>query len=69
VSGGDGPPDQRAGRREVVAILWVAAAFIAVAVVGFLVVPAGRVVWAVLLFFGVIAVPQAFLHSRNRPRE
>ena len=69
MSGKPPPKDQQAGRREAVAILWVAAAFIAVAVVGFLLVPAGRIVCAVLLFFGVLAVPQAFLHSRGRRRD
>lgn len=46
------------------AILWSAAAFLAVAVTGLLLLPGLRILWIVLLIFGIAAVPQAF--SRNR---
>jgi hypothetical protein len=42
------------------AILWSAAAFLAVGVVGFLVAPGLRLLWIVFLLFGVAAVPAAF---------
>ncbi len=41
------------------AILWSAAAFLAVAVAGLHFAPGLRLLWAVLLVFGVAAVPQA----------
>jgi purine-cytosine permease-like protein len=46
------------------AILWSAAAFLAVAVTGLLVVPGLRFLWIVLLIFGIAAVPQAFSRKR-----
>lgn len=42
------------------AILWSAAAFLAVGVVGLLLAPGLLLVWVVLLVFGIAAVPQAF---------
>ena len=41
------------------AVLWSAAAFVAVGVVGFLVVPGLRFLWIVFLIFGIAAVPAA----------
>lgn len=46
------------------AILWSAAAFLAVAVAGLLLAPGLRLLWVVLLIFGVAAVPQALLRNR-----
>jgi hypothetical protein len=50
------PTLNRAERR---AILWSAAAFLAVAVAGLVLAPGLRVLWVVLLVFGIAAVPQA----------
>jgi hypothetical protein len=51
-----------------VAILWMAVLFIAVALVGHLLVPAVDLVWIVVGMFGVLAVGQAFLFDRpSRP--
>lgn len=46
------------------AILWSAAAFLAVAVAGLLFAPGLRLLWVLLLVFGIAAVPQAL--ARNR---
>jgi hypothetical protein len=46
------------------AILWSAAAFLAVAVAGLLFAPGLRLLWVVLLVFGIAAVPQALRRSR-----
>ena len=55
-------PLNRAAERR--AILWSAAAFLAVAVAGLLFVPGLRLLWVVLLVFGIAAVPQALRHNR-----
>ena len=41
-------------------VLWVGVVLVAIAVIGFALVPALRVVWVLLLVFGLLAVPQAF---------
>jgi hypothetical protein len=46
------------------AILWSATAFLAVAVAGLLFAPGLRLLWVVLLVFGIAAVPQALRRSR-----
>jgi hypothetical protein len=46
------------------AVLWSAAAFLAIAVVGLLFAPGLHLWWAVLLFFGVAAVPPALRRNR-----
>lgn len=46
------------------AILWSGAAFLAVAVAGLLFAPGLRLLWVLLLVFGIAAVPQAL--ARNR---
>jgi hypothetical protein len=46
------------------AILWSAVAFLAVAVAGLLFAPGFRLLWVVVLVFGIAAVPQAL--GRNR---
>jgi len=46
------------------AILWSATAFLAVAVAGLLFAPGLRLLWVVLLVFGVAAVPQALRRDR-----
>jgi hypothetical protein len=51
------PPLNHAAERR--AILWSAAAFLAVAVAGLLFAPGLRLLWVVLLVFGIAAVPQA----------
>jgi hypothetical protein len=48
------------------AILWSATAFLAVAVAGLLIAPGLRLLWVVLLVFGVAAVPQALRRHRWR---
>jgi hypothetical protein len=55
------PPLSPAAERR--AILWSAAAFLAVSVAGLLFAPGLRLLWVVLLVFGIAAVPQAL---RNR---
>ncbi len=44
--------------------LWVAAAFVGLAVAGLAIAPSLRLLWLMLLVFGIAAVPQAF---RRRP--
>jgi hypothetical protein len=56
------PPLNPAAERR--AILWSAAAFLAVAVAGLLLAPGLRLLWVVLLVFGIAAVPQALRHNR-----
>jgi hypothetical protein len=51
------PPLNAAAERR--AILWSAAAFLAVAVAGIALAPGLLVLWVVLLVFGIAAVPQA----------
>jgi hypothetical protein len=46
------------------AILWSATAFLAVAVAGLLFAPGLRLLWVVLLVFGIAAVPQALRRNR-----
>jgi hypothetical protein len=46
------------------AILWSAAAFLAVAVAGLLFAPGLGLLWVALLVFGVAAVPQALRRNR-----
>lgn len=41
-------------------LLWSAAAFISLGVAGFALVPGLRLVWVIVIVFGVAAVPQAF---------
>ena len=60
-SGVQRPLNPTAERR---AILWSAAALLAVAVAGLLFAPGLRLLWVVLLVFGVAAVPQTL--ARNR---
>ncbi len=50
------PDDAAATRRTV---LWVGVVLVAIAVIGFVLVPALRLVWWLLLVFGILAVPQA----------
>jgi hypothetical protein len=52
----------RAAERR--AILWSAAAFLAVAFSGLIFAPGLRLLWVVLLVFGIAAVPQALLRNR-----
>ena len=56
------PPLNPAAERR--AILWSAAAFLAVAVAGLLFAPGLRLLWVVLLVFGIAAVPQALRRNR-----
>ncbi len=51
------PPLNRAAERR--AILWSAAAFLAAALAGLILAPGLRLLWVVLLVFGIAAVPQA----------
>jgi len=64
-AGGNGDGRQRplnaAAERR--AILWSAAAFLAVAVAGIALAPGLLVLWVVLLVFGIAAVPQALRRS------
>jgi hypothetical protein len=60
-SGVQRPLNPPAERR---AILWSAAAFLAVAAAGLLFAPGLRLLWVVLLVLGIAAVPQAL--ARNR---
>jgi Flp pilus assembly protein TadB len=46
------------------AILWSATAFLAVAIAGFWFAPGLRLLWVVIVVFGVAAVPQAFRRDR-----
>ena len=46
------------------AILWSATAFLAVAVAGLVFAPGLRLLWVVLLVFGIAAVPQALRRNR-----
>jgi hypothetical protein len=55
------PVNPAAERR---AILWSATAFLAVAVAGLLFAPGLRLLWVVLLVFGIAAVPQALRRNR-----
>jgi Flp pilus assembly protein TadB len=52
-----GPHDAELRR----AIAWGGAAFVAVAILGFALVPSLAIVWAVLFIFGVATVPQWLL--------
>ena len=61
-SGVQQPPLNPAAERR--AILWSAAAFLAVAVAGLLLAPGLRLLWVVLLVFGIAAAPQALRHNR-----
>lgn len=56
------PPLNAARERR--AILWSAAGFLAVAVAGLLFAPGLRLLWVVLLVFGIAAVPQALRRNR-----
>ncbi len=56
------PPLSPAAERR--AILWSAAAFLAVAVAGLTLAPGLRLLWVVLLVFGITAVPQALRRNR-----
>jgi hypothetical protein len=46
------------------AILWSAAAFLAIAVAGLLFAPGLRLLWVVLLVFAIAAVPQGLRRTR-----
>jgi cyanate permease len=61
-SEGQQPPPNPAAERR--AILWSAAAFLAVAVAGLLFAPGLRLLWVILLGFGIAAVPQALRRGR-----
>jgi len=65
-AGGKGEAEQPSlnAAAERRAVLWSAAAFLAIAVVGLLFAPGLRSLWAVLLFFGVAAVPPALRLNR-----
>jgi hypothetical protein len=41
-------------------MLWSAAAFVGVGVAGFAFAPGLTLVWAIVLLFGIAAIPQAF---------
>jgi hypothetical protein len=56
------PPLNPAAERR--AILWSAAAFLAVAVAGLLFAPGLRLLWVVLLVLGIAAIPQALRRNR-----
>ena len=56
------PPFDPATERR--AILWSATAFLGVAVAGLVVAPELRLLWVVLLVFGIAAVPQALRRNR-----
>ncbi len=64
-----GQPDDQ--HREQVAILWSGAAFMAVALIGHLLLPPVDVLWIVIGGFGLLAVraglPPAALNGRSRP--
>jgi hypothetical protein len=47
-------------------ILWGGALLAAAAIVGHLLAPGANIVWLLLLFFAVAAVPQAFIRSRGK---
>jgi uncharacterized membrane protein len=55
-------------QRETATILWAAAMFIAGAIIGYALAPSALIIWAVLLFFGITAVPQAYLRQREARR-
>lgn len=59
-------PDNGQLRR---AIAWAGAAFVAVAVLGFLVVPSLVLLWAFLFFFGVATVPRWLLERYREWRD
>jgi hypothetical protein len=65
-AGGKGEAEQPSlnAAAERRAVLWSAAAFLAIAVVGLLFAPGLRLLWAVLLFFAVAAVPPALRLNR-----
>lgn len=65
-AGGESPARQAslntAAERR--AILWSAVAFLTLAVAGFLFAPGLRLLWVVLLVFGIAAVPRALRRNR-----
>ena len=56
------PPLNPARERRM--ILWSAATFLAVAVAGLFLAPGLRLLWVILLVFGIAAVPQALRRNR-----
>jgi len=52
--------------RERRTILWGGALLAAAAVVGHLLAPGANIVWLLLLFFAVAAIPQAFIRTRGK---
>jgi hypothetical protein len=44
---------------------WAGVAFTAFAVVGFIAAPGARIVWVVLLVFGVATIPQVLLRRHS----
>ena len=57
-------PSGTGGSRRLT-ILWVAAAFALVGVIGLLFVPGAWIFWVVLLVFAVTAIPQAWVRRRS----
>ena len=60
-----GQDDQESLR---VPILWTCAAFLAVSLVGHLVIPAVDFVWRMIALFGILGVAQAFFFDRSSKR-
>ncbi len=56
-------------RRERVAVIWSGALFVLIGVVGLHWVPGLRVVWIVILIFGVATVPQVAVWWLNELKE
>lgn len=66
-AGGNGVPDsqpQRLDARTKLIAAWVGVAFTVIAILGFLALPGARLVWIVLLIFGVATIPQVLLAGR-----
>lgn len=67
-------PSPALSTRSRVIVAWIGAAVTLVAVVGLIAAPAARVVWIVLLIFGIATIPQVLLFtgrqtdSENRER-
>lgn len=45
---------------------WTGAAFTVIAILGLIVAPGARLLWIVLLVFGVATIPQVLLGGRSR---
>lgn len=55
-------------RTKVIAA-WAGVTLTAIAIGGLLLVPGARIVWIVLLVFGVATIPQVLLSGRSSPAE